>query len=1343
MRKLLSCLAGIFLGSQCLAAIIPYGAGSISDTINPNSYGCVIDNGNWIFNAGVVEPGVAGCDTGGDYNGVPVGAPVKLYPQLAGDAAARHTGTHRWWGSVSFFGEMRGDGVAYITPDPIMARVSERGLRVLGIPNGLRVPNENEFVYQIPDPMAEVFDGIAVGNSQFSNLDAYMKDYSDGSVTIEWRSGSTPVMEATLVYGSPYIFFEVFNGTAELRTKAVTGPEKGVFYNSGNQLGVWTDVAGQRNHYLLVGDGATSFSNPDAMETAINNSSHRFTLVWLPVSGSQSPTTAMIDDFAQYALNRIDEVRIDYDVDSQTQNVTVTQRYLGGNNVPVTTLAGLMPLQWKNTTHALGAYQTRSSRGVVRFTPSSEVSYQLPYVGVLPTLPTALANLDQNLLRNLINEFISQGAANWNTALDTYWSGKNYGKVAELAAIARSIGMTAEADQLVNWLKGELQDWFTANTSGSFDHTKYFVYDSDWNTLLGFDESFGAHQQLNDHHFHYGYFVRAAVEICRVDRSWCGDNAYGPMVELLIRDYAGGRDDSMFPYLRNFDPANGFSWASGHANFALGNNNESTSEAANAYGAIILYGLLTDDQAMVERGIYLHASSTAAYWEYWNNLDAYRGLGPDYDNFPEGYSKMTTSIIWGAGGVFSTWFSPAYAHILGIQGLPLNPMVLHIGQHADYLEDYVTLGLSESANGQPSGLPAGQWTDIWWNILAMTDPQRAINDFNSVNLNYTPEEGETKAHTYQWIHVFDAIGSVASGSGEYMSDYPAAAAFEKNGVITYLAYNMDNSVRHVTFSDGMAINVAPNSFGIKRTGDTPDSESGGEDDTQAPTVPGTPTVSEVTGTGAGVSWVASTDNVAVSGYEVAVGSNIFTTSATQYSLSGLLPDTQYTVSVRAFDAAGNYSAAASAGFTTQAQSCDNCNADYGASTLNTDSALFFVNTNGFADLHYHLNGGPQLNVAMSAANGRKEYIVSSLNDDDVIDYWFTYQNPETGLAQDTSEFVYTHNGDGSGELPAHWSANDIGSPVPGAVEHNNSVFTTSANGSDIWGTSDNFYFVYQTLTGDGQITARVQSLEVTDAWAKAGVMMRASLNANSRHVLMAISGSNGSAFQHRVSDAESSSHTAGPVATAPYRVRLQREGDVFTASVSADGVNWTMVGSATIAMPDTIYVGLAHTSHSDGVLGSASFSDVQVDTFDLADALWIEAEDYAAYADSDAGNNGGAYRSDDVDIEASTDTNGGFNVGWTQAGEWLEYPVELLAGQYRICSRVASDTGGGQFSLSLNGQQVAQHSVANTGGWQSWVTVRSALFATQAGARTLRVDVQGGNFNLNWLELTTRECTTL
>ena len=816
--KTLVCLSALFISHSSLADITPYGAGNISDTINPASYKCAIDHGTWIYNAGVVQPGVSGCD--------PIGAPTPLIPKLVAPASEQPTMTHRWWGSVSFFGEMTvGDPskAGYITPDPITARITNRGTRILGIPAGLQA-RDKEYIYPIPDPFSEVFDGIAVANTDYPNMSASLKDYSDGSVTVQWNSSDTPVMEATFVHGSPYIFFTALEGNLVVRTKAPDGGEKGIFYQQGNSLGVWTSVAGNRNHFLITGHDTTEFTNVNSAEIGVNNSVKRMTVTWLPQLAS-NPSTPMIESFEAHATTRVDEVFIDYSVDRSSNSVTVSHEYRF-QDAPVTTMAGLLPMHWKNSDQALSGYKIRSARGVTQFAETSSFSYTIPFVGVLPYFPEGIGEYDPAQLQTLITEFMDQGAANWNTAEDTYWAGKNYGKIAELAAIARSNDMVEEADTLINWLKAELEDWFRADTNGSLDTNKYFVYDDQWNTLLGLEESFGSHQQLNDHHFHYGYFVRAATEVCRVDPDWCGADAWGPMIELLIRDYAGGRDDTMFPYLRNFDPAYGFSWASGHANFALGNNNESTSEAANSYGAIVLYGLITGNDELVERGMYLHASSTSAYWEYWNNIDRFRGLDGDYDNFPAGYTRMTTSIIWGSGHVFSTWFSGAFAHILGIQGLPLSPLVLHIGQHADYLKDYVDVGMSgESSNGKPSGLPDDHWRDVWWNIWSMTDGTAALDDLETYGFDYVPEAGETKAHTYHWVHTFAKLGHTLTGTGELTADIPSAVAFHNNGVTTYLAYNYSTTETPVNFSDGVTLTAAPGSFSMTQQGEPNSSSS--------------------------------------------------------------------------------------------------------------------------------------------------------------------------------------------------------------------------------------------------------------------------------------------------------------------------------------------------------------------------------------------------------------------------------------------------------------------------------------------------------------------------------------
>ena len=809
--------------------IISYGAGSISDGINPAGYGCSEDYGYWVHGAGVVEPAIAGCS-----NGSAIGDPTYLHPQVIGEIASQPTPTHKWWGSIPFLGEMEvgnPNKAAYITPDPIYARISNKGVRILGLPNGLAAYEPTGFSrygYNIPDPFSEVFDGIAVANSAFTELQAYLKDYSDGAVTVQWQSGNKPVMEATFVHGSPYVYFKAFRGELIIKTLRADGGEKGTFYSKDNQLGVWTSVAGNRHDFIISGEGETTFANSSSNEITVSNATNELTVAYLPSNNGAVPTSATADFFAQSARNVVREVDIDYAVDRSDNSVTVTHRYLDKDGASVQTIAGLQPMHWKNSSDAtLSAYKVRSARGMVKFSKTAQYSYEMPFVGVLPSLPSNVDNFDLPTLQSFIAEYADKGASKWNVSdngevnNDTYWSGKSYGKMAEIIAIARSIGMDSEADVFTEWLKTELADWFTANTNGTLDTEKYFVYDQEWSTLLGMQESFLSHQQLNDHHFHYGYFVRAAAEICRTDPTWCSTEQYGPMIELLIRDYASSKNDTMFPYLRNFDPANGFSWASGVANFAAGNNNESTSEAANSYGAIVLYGLITGNDELVEKGMYLHASSTTAYWEYWNNIDrfrnqsdAYPNRGDDYDNFPADYPRITTSIIWGNGHVFSTWFSGAYAHILGIQGLPLNPLVLHVGQYANYMQEYVALGLTESSNNKPSGLGNDQWRDIWWGLWAMTDADAALTDYVTM-LDYQPENGETKAHTYHWLHTWQALGHLKTGTGELTADYPAAVAFEKEGKTTYITYNYGSVAKEVTFSDGTKVTATPADFTVK------------------------------------------------------------------------------------------------------------------------------------------------------------------------------------------------------------------------------------------------------------------------------------------------------------------------------------------------------------------------------------------------------------------------------------------------------------------------------------------------------------------------------------------------
>lgn len=175
-----------------------------------------------------------------------------------------------------------------------------------------------------------------------------------------------------------------------------------------------------------------------------------------------------------------------------------------------------------------------------------------------------------------------------------------------------------------------------------------------------------------------------------------------------------------------------------------------------------------------------------------------------------------------------------------------------------------------------------------------------------------------------------------------------------------------------------------------------------------------------------------------------------------------------------------------------------------------------------------------------------------------------------------------------------WSSQDVGAVgLAGSTSISGGVFTLTGEGADIWGTADAFHFTYQRLTGDGEIVARVASLSATHAWHKVGVMIRNDLTPGSAHGLMLVSSGKGLAFQRRVAADGISTHTAGPLLTAPQWVKIARAGDVITASWSSDGTTWNVVGSDTIPMAPTVYIGLANSSHVTGVLGTALVDSVR------------------------------------------------------------------------------------------------------------------------------------------------------
>ena len=358
-----------------------------------------------------------------------------------------------------------------------------------------------------------------------------------------------------------------------------------------------------------------------------------------------------------------------------------------------------------------------------------------------------------------------------------------------------------------------------------------------------------------------------------------------------------------------------------------------------------------------------------------------------------------------------------------------------------------------------------------------------------------------------------------------------------------------------------------------------------------------------------LTWTAATDSggSGLAGYRLyrnGASAPLATVAGTSYADTGLNANTTYSYRVSAYDTAGNESAQSTPPVsvtTPDVPPPDTINPTQpsgltanGVSSSRIDlawTAATDAGGSGLAGYQIFRNGSPTP-INASPVSGT------------------TYA--DLGLAPSTSYSYQVRAIDGAGNVstlsnaasastsaPTAWSNQDIGAvAATGSFADNGGSLSVTGSGADIWGTADEFQFAYRTLTGDGELIARITSLSGSDPWAKAGVMLRESLDAGSRFGLMLMTpGTNGAAFQYRTATGGSAAPSGSndKVSTLPRWVRITRVGNLVSGYLSADGVSWTLRNSVTLAnLAPTVYVGLAVTSHSDGNLATAVFDNVSL-----------------------------------------------------------------------------------------------------------------------------------------------------
>jgi regulation of enolase protein 1 (concanavalin A-like superfamily) len=280
-------------------------------------------------------------------------------------------------------------------------------------------------------------------------------------------------------------------------------------------------------------------------------------------------------------------------------------------------------------------------------------------------------------------------------------------------------------------------------------------------------------------------------------------------------------------------------------------------------------------------------------------------------------------------------------------------------------------------------------------------------------------------------------------------------------------------------------------------------------------------------------------------------------------------------------------------------------------------------------------------------------------------------------------------------LPQPWVNGDVGTTgAIGTAAYSNGIFTLQGSGSDIWDAADGFHYVYQEVTTDVEIIGRVDNLGNTNGWAKAGVMIREGLAANSKHAMAVVTPSNGSALQYRSATGGISYHV-GSTGTAPIWLKLNKTGSQFTASKSTDGTNWVVISTTTISMVEKVYVGLIVTSHNSGVLTSTNISNVVVNKGNVNKLPTATITSPVSNASFTAPAN--------ISITANaTDADGSvsrveFYNGATKLGEDLTAPYSFAwnnvpVGTYTVTARAFDNTGASANSapISIIVKQITQ-----------------------------------------------------
>jgi endoglucanase Acf2 len=326
---------------------------------------------------------------------------------------------------------------------------------------------------------------------------------------------------------------------------------------------------------------------------------------------------------------------------------------------------------------------------------------------------------------------------------DTYFGGKWLQRSAQLYRLAHQLGLDDTAARVRAALVAEIDRW--ADPRGCDARpASCFVYDARNHGVVGLTPSFGS-DEYNDHHFHYGYFLYAAGVLGADDPALAA--RWRPVLDLLAADIAGAGAEPVLPDRRVFDAYAAHSWASGTSPFADGNNQESTSEAVNAWVGLTLWADATGNAPLRAQATWMLAGEQDTALRY--------GLRPDRaDPATAAFRHEVLSLTWGGKRDYATWFSPDPGAMLAILVLPASPSA------PAYLSGdpaRIRAAVAEATAGAGYDRQFGDYLLMYAALAGSEDARAALERARALPERWV-DDGNSRAYLLAWLMALQQDG---------------------------------------------------------------------------------------------------------------------------------------------------------------------------------------------------------------------------------------------------------------------------------------------------------------------------------------------------------------------------------------------------------------------------------------------------------------------------------------------------------------------------------------------------------------------------------------------------------